>query len=161
MVEPVLNGRSAAVVHGSVEQDQEVPVGIRVRITSGTRPVEDNARRGFEIMERLTDTLQETAVTIGHGALLHTCASGSLMHSILCWVQKYTMVGQKPPVRLAVVLLDRSDDNMALLTQLREDIFRVVTIFQAISRVKTVERHLKRGFTMDRTVLQSQHYSVL
>ena len=43
-------------LHRAVEQDQEVPIGIRLRITPGPGPVEENAYRWIEGLERLADT---------------------------------------------------------------------------------------------------------
>src|SRR5438132_7460291 len=74
MVKLVGNGCGTVALHRSVEQDQEIPIGVRLRITPGTGPVEDNARGWIESLERIAETLQENVITIGHAAMLHTCA---------------------------------------------------------------------------------------
>ena len=62
-------GGSTAVVDRSSEQDQEVPIRIGVRIASGTRPVEDDLRGWLNVVDGLTDTMQQGKVMASHGRL--------------------------------------------------------------------------------------------
>jgi hypothetical protein len=85
LVEPVVNGCSTAVLHRSVEQDQEVPIGIRVRLTPGLGSIEDKACSGLDMVECIADTLQEEVITISLLPCFICELSVSLLPSIQCF----------------------------------------------------------------------------
>src|SRR5215475_4135622 len=57
----------------------------------------------------------------------------------------WSVARQKPRILLAVILCHRARHDMTLLTQALEDIFRVLTIFRTVGRVKTVKRDVEIG----------------
>src|SRR2546425_3473282 len=109
MVKLVVNGCGTVALHRSVEQDQEIPIGVRLRITPGTGPVEDNARGWIESLERIAETLQEDLITISHAAMLHTCAiSVSVAQSPVLGPAEYRLLSRassKSPVARAYLCL--------------------------------------------------------
>src|SRR5262245_27814498 len=54
-------------------------------------------------------------------------------------------VWQKTPVLFAVILRYRTRHDMTLLAQALEDIFRVLTVFRTVGRVKTIKGNVEIG----------------
>src|SRR5215510_5768169 len=52
-------------------------------------------------------------------------------------------IWQKTPILLAVILRHWARHDMTLLAQALEDIFRVLTVFRTVGRIKTVKRNME------------------
>jgi hypothetical protein len=110
MVKLVVNGCGTVALHRSVEQDQEIPIGVRLRITPGTGPVEDNARGWIESLERIAETVQEDLMSMSDAAMLDTCAfSVCDAQSPVLGPAEYRLLSRassKPPLARAYLCLN-------------------------------------------------------
>jgi len=58
-VEAVPNGVGPRVTHGTMDQDEKIPIGLRSCFTTRTRAVQDNVRLGLNGIDGLLNTFQQ------------------------------------------------------------------------------------------------------
>jgi hypothetical protein len=100
-IEAMANRVNPAVRHMSVEEDEQIPVGIGFGVTTGAGAVEDDLRGWLDGMNGLTDTAEQRRLLLGE------CPRRHINHPLIqvtniiyCVIQRRDLIGVPNSPRL-------------------------------------------------------------